>query len=397
MRDLAAGTLLESLADRQVALSLVATGGGTSAIASLCGIPGASRVVMEGLVPYAAAAMDRLLGGRQEQYCSARASRRLAITAWQRSVEMTTPERAMGAAVTASLVTARPKVGEHRVHAAVQTLHRTFCASVHLTKGSRDRAAEESLAATFLLSVIGAMLHDDEMHSDACRQRVSDGLDLLDGEWVETDLVVASAGLRGLLAGRSRAIDAESTQLTAASHAVPKAPEAGQLVFPGSFDPLHDGHRQMANVAERIVGRPVSFELSVTNVDKPMLDYVELLSRVKAIGSDRALWLTRAATFVEKTDIFRDATFVMGADTFARLADPRYSHGSVAEAAATAERIAGAVRELIVFGRLRDGGWLDPSSADIPESLRRKTRFIPRETFAMDISSTALRARAQGE
>ncbi|MFM8579163.1 MAG: CinA family protein [Planctomycetaceae bacterium] len=397
MRDLAAGNLLESLADRQVALSLVATGGGTSAIASLCGNPGASRVVMEGLIPYATAAMDRLLGGRQEQYCSARASRRLAITAWQRSVEMTTPERAMGAAGTASLVTARPKVGEHRVHVAVQTLHRTFCASVHLTKGSRDRAAEESLAATFLLSVIGAMLHDDEIHSDACRHRVADGLDLLDGERVETELVVASAGLRGLLAGRSRAIDAESARLTAASHAVPKAPAAGQLLFPGSFDPLHDGHRQMANVAERIVGRPVSFELSVTNVDKPMLDYVELLSRVKAIGSDRALWLTRAATFVEKTEIFRDATFIMGADTFARLADSRYSHGSVAEAAATAERIAGAVRELIVFGRLRDGGWLDPSTADVPESLRRKTRFIPREMFAMDISSTALRARAQGE
>ena len=54
---------------------LVATGGGTRGIAHLASTPGASSVLLEGLVPYARAAIDRLLGGPQEAYCSSRTAR----------------------------------------------------------------------------------------------------------------------------------------------------------------------------------------------------------------------------------------------------------------------------------------------------------------------------------
>ena len=61
--------LIERLvaADRQVVL--VATGGGAEALPHLVSTPGASQVVLEGLVPYARTAVDALLGGPQETYC----------------------------------------------------------------------------------------------------------------------------------------------------------------------------------------------------------------------------------------------------------------------------------------------------------------------------------------
>jgi len=391
----AAADLVDRLARRPIALAVVATGGGASAIADLCGVAGASRVVMEGLVPYATMAVDRLLGGVQEQYCSDRTARRLAAAAWQRSASIASPERAMGAAVTASLVTTRPKRGAHRVHAAVQSFERTLWASVTLSKGARDRPAEEAVAAEILLAAIRASLERDEA-SDAVGNPVlvAEGLGLLPGERLEIETVGACEALRSLLADRRRALDAAALRPGAPTACAERLPPPGLVVFPGSFDPLHEGHRRMAALAEEVAEAPVALELSVTNVDKPMLDYAEIRSRVAGIADTRSLWLTRAPTFLEKTVIFPDATFVLGADTFVRLADPRYTHGSVAEAEAVAGRIAGAVRGLIVFGRLRDGQWLDPAAADVPEPLRRKALFMSRREFAMDVSSTALRAAA---
>ena len=150
----------------------------------------------------------------------------------------------------------------------------------------------------------------------------------------------------------------------------------------------------MAVVAEKIAGRPIDFELSITNVDKPALDYLEMQSRTAQFPG-RSLWLTRAATFVEKIDIFPHGTFVMGADTYARLADPRYYGGSVEATGRAVHQIATRTRGLIVFGRERNGVFEDPMELDIPPALREKTTFVSQREFQLNISSTAL--RRQGE
>ena len=60
----------------------------------------------------------------------------------------------VGVGATASLVSDRPKRGEHRIFCAVETLFETFSATLTLEKGARDRAAEERLAADFILTVL---------------------------------------------------------------------------------------------------------------------------------------------------------------------------------------------------------------------------------------------------
>jgi len=385
--------LLAALEAAGAQVVIVSTGGGSQAIPHLLTTPGASSVALECLVPYARNAVDRLLGGPQESYCSSRAARRLATMAWQRARGLgAPPSAAIGAAVTASLRSRTPKRGPHRIFVAIHGLAATSVASIVLHKEARSRAEEEMLAAALLLERLGAFPGVD------MRPSASSPLHLLEDESVTIECCEPSPAWRELLAGSRTAVHAavDPSRQRPAGMSEPAAdmPAAGMLVFPGSFDPLHDGHLRMAIIAQEIAERPLDFELSVTNVDKPSLDSLEMQSRAARFAG-RSLWFTRAATFVEKLEVFPEGTFVMGADTYVRLADPKYYGGSAEAAGRAVQRIAAQARGLIVFGREHNGVFEDPSRLDVPPALRAVTYYVSQKEFRMDISSTAL--RRQGE
>lgn len=370
--------LIESLARADSRLAMVATGGGSPAIPHLLTTPGASRAVVEALVPYSRESVDRLLGGPQESYCSSRAARRLAMAAWQRVRGLhATPEQALGAAVVCSLRSLAPKRGEHRIFAATQTIAATVTASLVLEKNARTRGEEEQVAAALILELVGRACGEEPV-------RPLDGL-LRPGERVALENVEAGTEWRDLLAGRSRAVRGAADAAVTGDGAI-----SGRVIFPGSFDPFHEGHRLMARLAEEIAERPVEFELSVENVDKPCLDYLEMRTR-SAQFAGQPLWLTRAATFLEKLAIFPRSTFVLGADTFVRLADPRYYGGSREAAERAVETIAAEAAGLIVFGRIRDGVFEEPARLPAPQALRDIAYFVSQREFRLDVSSTALR------
>jgi hypothetical protein len=123
-----------------------------------------------------------------------------------------------------------------------------------------------------------------------------------------------------------------------------------------------------------------------------MLDFIAIRDRAAQFAG-RRLWLTRAATFIAKLDVFPESTFVMGADTYARLADPRYYGGSAAVAAEAADAIASRARGLIVFGRARKDGFEDAASLDVPPRLKEVSYFVSQREFRLDISSSDLRQR----
>src|SRR5947207_4920383 len=103
------------------------TGGGSGAIVALLQVPGASAVMLEAVVPYAATALHHWLGGAPDHYCSERTARAMAMASFQRARELSEadPFVLRGIGATASLASTRPKRGPHRVHVACQSADTT--------------------------------------------------------------------------------------------------------------------------------------------------------------------------------------------------------------------------------------------------------------------------------
>jgi len=163
-------------------------------------------------------------------------------------------------------------------------------------------------------------------------------------------------------------------------------------LLPGSFNPAHAGHWELAAVASRLLGVPVAFELSLHNVDKPVLSTDEVERRVRQFAGKADLWLTRAATFVQKARLFPGAIFVVGADTAARIVAPQYYADSATHRQAL-QSLADLQCSFLVAARADALGKLQVlGDLALPREWLPLFRSIDPSAFRRDISSTQLRA-----
>jgi nicotinamide mononucleotide (NMN) deamidase PncC len=368
---LSAEQLVEQIHDSPMRIVLATTGGGSRAIADLLAVPGGSRTLLEAAVPYSAPAMAAWLGGPPDEFCSAATARAMALVAFHRARQYDEGAGAAvaGVACTASLASDRPKRGPHRVHIAVQTADLTAAWWLQLQKDRRSRAEEEQLAGRLVLNVL----------AEACGvpQRLT--LELLESEQVRDSRTVAPPAWQDLLLGKVESVCVGPTG------------RPPKVIFSGAFNPLHAGHRRMMQIAHELTHEPVALEMSILNVDKPPLDYAEIERRLGQFPPEQTAYLTRAATFEEKSRLFPGAVFVVGADTLRRIAAVQYYSGNPAACQCALERIAGRGCRFLVFGRQMGVGFVRLADLDLPDPLRAICRDVPPEVFREDVSSTAIR------
>jgi hypothetical protein len=150
----------------------------------------------------------------------------------------------------------------------------------------------------------------------------------------------------------------------------------------------------MAQASKRL--GPVACEISITNVDKPPLDFVEINRRLGGLRSfdpEPPVVLTAAPTFREKAAILPHSTFIVGIDTLVRIADPNYYHDNLSQRDQAIREIADAKCRFLVFGRELGGGFCSLSDVEIPAELRILCEEVPVGEFREDVSSTDLRTK----
>lgn len=360
-------SLIEALHAAAGKVVVSATGGGSTAISSLLAIPGASRTVIEATVPYDPAALSHYLGGAPDQPCSGTTARAMAMVAFQRALRYEPDSRQplFGIGCSAALTTDRQRKGQDRCFVALQSIDETREYSLTLSREHRDRADQEAICAELIILTLahGCGIAEPE-------------LALYDDERFSVRVQVAEAAWRELFAGH----------LTYTNHPI----DDPHLIFPGAFNPLHDGHREMMRIAEEETGERALLEISAFNVDKPPLDYIEMHARQEGLKAF-PLTYTNAPTFVEKASIFPDSTFIVGSDTIERIGHIRYYNDSVEQRDLAIDNIAAADVRFLVFGRTTDDTFIGLDDIDIPDKLRAISTGVPESRFRVDASSSAIR------
>ena len=357
---------------------LAMTGGGASAAGELLRVPGGSRTLLEIIVPYHEQALAEYLGYWPETFCSEATSQALADKSQARARWLVAGQAAFGLGCTASLVSDRPKRGDHRIHISTVGGAALHTWTLTLTKGARDRDGEECVAARLILA---AMAHTLGIPAPA--------VDVLPGEQIQATTVPAKWPPSQLAKSGTVLMEADGRLRAAATWDAQRP----SVLVPGAFNPLHAAHIALAEVAERLTGMPAAYELSVTNVDKPELPNDEVRRRLDQFVGLAPVWLTRAPRFADKAKLFPGAAFAIGADTALRLVDARYHENDEQRLQEALRFIRDQGCRFLVAGRAdAAGGYVGIEDISIPADYRDLFGAIPADAFHMDISSTKLRA-----
>ena len=358
---------------------MAVSGAGSQAIAWLLGVPGASRTMLEVVVPYGRESMLDFLGFEPEQFVSEDTARSMARAAFRRARRLREQDVPLvGLACTATIATDRQKRGEHRCYVATWDDFQSTAYNLRLEKGTRDRAGEEEVVSKLVLQAM----------AKACNFEEDLELGLTAADVIETRCTTHPDPLQCLLSGEAGTVTVSSEGHMAVDEPVRAA------LLPGSFNPLHQGHEALTRAASGILGTEVIFEMSVTNVDKPPLAAEEVKHRLSQFQGKAPVVLTRADTYHKKAVLFPGCTFVIGWDTAVRLVAPRYYDGDESVMVTALAEIWALGCRFLVAGREIDGKYRTLADVPIPQGFGRLFQSIPESSFRVDISSTALRAQS---
>lgn len=415
---------------------LVATvaGGGGTFMSGLASTPGASAILVEGTLTYDRQSyrnyVNKEIDMETFKFCSKEAAQLAAESALTKASRLCAFEvskhddfpfplsnfpKCIGVGCASALLSdSKRKNRTSRAYVSVTSPLRQVNMRVGLAPdGGRSRFEQDIFVAHCILTCLEVAL-DPASESISYTTAASDEIEIeVPKPSAQQPSHIVEEAAQVVLSGTRRMLSLVPTVSGFSSSEVYLPPKS--LVVPGSFNPPHIGHLELAKAAAREVGAKVIwFELSITNVDKPSLSVEDIIRRVELfleledLPKAWGLLLTDAPMFVQKVDMLSQCRcsdgvndtctplpFVIGTDTLARLVDKKYYDGSQEVMLSSLKEMA---CKFIVGGRLEqkteNPSFTTGSEAvvELPEAIQRKFRLMG--GFRVDISSSEIRAQS---
>ena len=358
--------LIKKIHQSPFKVTIVSSGGGTEAISSLLQVPGASNTILESYIPYAKESMDAYLNKKPDHYCSMQTCLSMAANAYKSCSKIASESKSkylIGISITASLATTYTKIGDHKFYIVLQTSSYTKSVACILDKNTRSRKEEEELIANYVMHLLG----------EACGIKVDKPSHSEDVDISKTN---AEKSWVKLLNNEVNYVSSSKSK-----------PE---LIFPGSFNPLHEGHIRMRDLAEKKTGMQTTFEICAKNADKPPLTFQEIKRTLDQFDENDSWVMTSAGRFSEKAEMFPNSVFIIGADTLLRVFDEKF-YSSNKDMNEHVERFNDHNIHFLVFGRKVDDKFISLEDINIPSKIRSRCTGFNEGSFRDDISSTEIR------
>jgi nicotinic acid mononucleotide adenylyltransferase len=342
-------------------------GAGWHLTSTLMGTPGASEYLVGSYLPYDGDETAAFLGFRPDKFVSEETAIHLATEAFMRAtLRSGNGDRPIGIGVTASIASLQVHRGAHEYFVAAVTHDKVFARHAILGKGvgydvrDFDDSACESTVVDLLQMRVASQepLSGDE----ECRERSNGKL--------ARELFLSRRFFTP--EGRERDI----------------APDT--ILFPGAFNPLHEGHQRIADAVFRQTGRPVVYAITADSPHKPALTFQEMARRAALIRQDSAVLFSEGdPLYIDKARRWQGKHFIIGVDALERMLDPKW--GPAVEP--MLDEFRSLWTHFFVAPRIVDGS--ARGLADIVDRIPKAHRrlFSAVKVAPSEISSSAIRAQ----
>lgn len=394
-------------------------------MSALLGVAGCSRTLIDAQIPYHQSVSRAILDHYPRSLVSEKVGVELAQAAFHKGVKTVEGDGAdsadvIGVGATAAIATDRTRKGADVAYVACWARGEVTKYRVLLDKNDA-RSNQEALVSKVILAAL----------ADGARVPLEDlelGMPLSVDDIPSTASEAAEAGENGPRLSRTvtaltkdpfqNLLDGDVNTVVVNRNGCPRlriAPfcedevdpsEAHYLLYPGSFNPLHWGHTELARVASQVVrdkngAKPVivTYEVAVSRVGKADLGGahdLQLHAKQFADAGHRVAFTT-AKLFVDKAKAFPHHGLVVGIDTVVRVLDPQYYNHDREQMLAALRQIRECNCYFVVGGRLKDEKWIDLSGVNVPEEVSDMFVPIPQRLFRVDISSTEIRRRRNSD
>jgi hypothetical protein len=361
----------DTLLENKALLYVATTGAGLSFQYNLWKKPGCSKYLVGFFTPYAKTELQEFIGYEPEgSFVSKEVAYDLAMASYIRAakfkVQKASDGEPIGIGITAAVATNRIPRSEQRAFICVITKDKALLHEVKLEKtlGESHREAHDQIIAAEAENVLICAIN-----------------------WMTHPYTNCT----------NEALDRFYQYPTFLSNSRTKESFGAALYLPASLNPIHDGHRELAQTAESVCVGFLSdggckYLISTLSPHKGEMTLQEMLFKAGMLRAEKTFrdfeFTKNEPLFLDKARKRPNSIFIIGADTMERFLDPKWGPNPIE----LLKELNGLQTTFLVMGRVIDGIFKTVNDIDVPEDY--KHMFVPMDG-RVDISSTEIRQKAE--